>query len=350
MKEATTPTVGIDIGDTRSHFCMVSVEGEVLERGTVTTDRPALRTFFARLPGRCRVVLEVGTHSPWMYRAGVAAGHEVLVCNARKLKLLTQNERKRDRKDAEILARLGRTSPDLLSLVQHRSEKTQQHLQLIRSRDLLVRSRTRAVTEVRSLVKSLGYRLPKCSAEAFAKTAREALPEEARPATLPVLVVVESLNTQILALEKQLQALAEGDYRLDFQLLSQVSGVGLLTAMSFLLTVEKPGRFKKSRDVAAYLGLVPRSDQSGNTDKQLGISKTGDAHLRRLLVQCASHILRKDSPPSDLKTWAQGLAARGGKNAKKRATIALARKLAVLMHRLWVTGEVYQAQGYAQAA
>jgi transposase len=123
--------------------------------------------------------------------------------------------------------------------------------------------------------------------------------------------------------------------------LRQVEGVGPLTALTFVLTLEDPYRFEKSRSVGAYLGLVPASDKSGDRDPQRRISKEGDEMLRKLLVGSAHYILGPFGGDSDLRRHGEKIASRGAKNAKKRAAVAVARKLAVLLHRLWVTGEVY---------
>lgn len=124
--------------------------------------------------------------------------------------------------------------------------------------------------------------------------------------------------------------------------------MGTVTALSFVLVIDEPSRFRKSRDVGPYLSVVPSRDQSGKSDKQLPITKTGDAFMRRLLLQAANYVLRKPSPDTDLKRWGLAIAGRGGRRGRQRAKVAVARKLAVLMHRLWVTGEVYQPVGYGK--
>jgi len=125
-------------------------------------------------------------------------------------------------------------------------------------------------------------------------------------------------------------------------LLKQVKGVGTQIALTYLLTIEDPHRFAKSRDVGCFLGLRPGRRDSGESQPQMHISKEGDPYLRTMLVQGAHYILGPFGADSDLRRWGLKLAARGGKNAKKRAVVAVARKLAVLLHRLWVTGEVYE--------
>lgn len=348
MENPTTQTIGIDLGDLKSHVCILGSDGGVLQRTQVPTKRPNFEAFFKDQP-RSRVIVEVGTCSRWVSKIAKDAGHEIIVANSRRLALITQNDRKRDKKDAELLAQVGRTNPDLLSPVTHRSDEAHRDLQVLRSRDGLVGARTKLINTVRGMGKTLGYRFPKVDADYFFKL-RERVPDEMQAAFEPLFAAIEAITAQVKATESTLAVLANTKYAEEFSRVSQPSGVALITALAFILTLEKPERFKNSRNVPAYIGLVPRSDQSGKVDKQLGITKAGDPLLRRLLVQCAAQMLRRNSRESDLREWGLRLAERGGKNGKKRATIAVARKLAVLMHRLWTTGEDYQPVGYAKAA
>jgi transposase len=152
---------------------------------------------------------------------------------------------------------------------------------------------------------------------------------------------VEMLTVEIHELDGKLEQIARTEYP-ETQLLRQVSGVGVLIALTFVLTVEDRDRFERSRDVGCYLGLRPKRSESGESKPQLRITKEGDIYLRKLLVQGAHCLMSRRAPDTDLKRWGSKLAERGGKNAKKRAVVAVARKLAVLLHRLWVTGEVYE--------
>ena len=214
----TSNTVGVDMGDKNHRVVTVDSSGEVTDRRWVSNTAPALRKHFKSL-APCRVALEAGTHSGWVSRLLEEMGHEVLVGNPRRLRVIWDSDRKDDDRDAETLARI--------------------------------------------------------------------------------------------------------------------------TALAFILTLERADRFKKSRDVGSYVGLTPKRDQSGQSDKQLGITKAGNAELRRLLVGCAQYILGYYAKDCDLRRVGLKLAARGGKNAKRRAVVAVARKLAVLMHHLWATGETY---------
>jgi transposase len=286
------------------------------------------------------VAIEAGTHSPWVSRVLEECGHEVLVANARKLRLIYANKRKTDEIDAENLARLARVDPKLLYPLKHRGEQSQAHMAIIRSREALVSCRTQLVNHVRGTVKSFGGRLPKGPARSFHKRAAEHIPEALLPALGPILEQIGSLTERIRDYDRKLEEISEEHYP-ETDLLRQIEGIGPLTALTFVLTVEDPYRFESSRAVGAYLGLVPATGRSGERDPQKRISKEGDEMLRRLLVGSAHYILGPFGSDSDLRRHGEKIASRGGKNAKKRAAVAVARKLCVLLHRLWVTAEVY---------
>ena len=334
-------TAGLDIGDRYSYLCLIDTDsGEIMEEGRLRTSPETFKRRFAS-ERPMRIAIEAGTHSPWVSRVLEECGHEVLVANPRKLRLIYANKRKTDEIDAENLARLARVDPRLLYPLKHRGEDSQAHLAIIRSRQALVDCRTQLVNHVRGAVKSFGARLPKCSARSFHKRASEHIPEALRPALGPILEVIASLTERIRDYERELETISKEHYP-ETELLRQVEGVGTLTALTFVLTVEDPYRFERSRSVGAYLGLVPASDRSGDRDPQKRISKEGDQMLRKLLVGSAHYILGPFGHDSDLKRHGQKIASRGGKNAKKRAVVAVARKLAVLLHSLWASAEVYE--------
>jgi transposase len=333
-------TAGLDLGDKYSYLCLIDQEsGEVVEEGRLRTTPEALRRRFGS-EQPMRIAIEAGTHSPWVSRVLEECGHEVLVANARKLRLIYANKRKTDEVDAENLARLARLDPKLLYPLKHRGEDSQAHMAIIRSRQALVGARTQLVNHVRGAVKSFGARLPKCPARSFHKRASEHIPEALWPALGPILEQIGSLTERIRDYEGQLEAISKEHYP-ETELLRQVEGVGGLTALTFVLTLEDPYRFERSRSVGAYLGLVPATERSGERDPQRRISKEGDQMLRKLLVGSAHYILGPFGSDSDLRRHGEKIASRGSKNSKKRAAVAVARKLAVLLHRLWVTAEVY---------
>jgi transposase len=313
----------------------------VIEEGRLRTNPEAFRRRFSSEQRPLRIAFEAGTHSSWASRVLEGLGHEVLVANSRKTRLIYANKRKTDEVDAENLARLARVDPSLLHPLNHRSEGSQAHLAIIRSREALVGSRTQLVNHVRGTVKSFGARLPKCPARSFHKKAAAHIPEDLLPALGPILETIGSLTERIRDYERQLETISKESYPAT-ELLRQVEGIGPLTALTFVLKLEDPYRFERSRSVGAYLGLVPASDQSGESDPQRHISKEGDEMLRKLLVGSAHNILGPFGSNSDLRRHGEKIAARGGKNSKKRAVVATARKLSVLLHRLWITAEVYE--------
>jgi len=333
-------TIGMDLGDRSSRWCALDAAGEIAGEGGVATTRRGMQQRFAARK-RCRIAIEVGTHSPWVSRLLKSLGHEVIVANARQVKLISQSSRKDDRMDAQTLARLARMDPKLLKPVQDRSEQAQRDLMRIRVRAALVEARTQLINAARGLAKATGERLPGCDARQMDGERMENLPAELQQVLKPLLDQIEQLTEGIAKCDRELEQMAQVKYP-ETALLRQVKGVGVLIALTYVLTLEDKERFPKSRDAASYVGLRPRRSQSGERNPQLGISKEGDRYLRALLVQGAHIILGRRSPDTDLKRWGLKLAERGGANAKKRAIVAVARKLAVLLHRLWVSGEVYE--------
>jgi len=340
-------TVGVDLGDQWSQYCILGLEGETLAEGQLRTTKQDVSEFFEAL-NAARVVLEVGTHSAWIREVIHSYGHEVLVANPRLMEGSKRRKRKNDRIDANKLARLGRVDPQSLHPMQHRSAEVRQDLVMLRARDALVAARTELINATRGLVKSMGTRLPKCSSPSFAQKVEEAVPAEIREALLPLVRMTAELSDCIKGYDEKIEKLASEKYG-HTALLRQVKGVGPITALAYVLTLENPERFVKSRDVGPYLGLVPKQEDSGESQPQLGISKAGDTMVRRLLVGSAQYILGPFGPDTDLRRYGLRLCERGGKNAKKRAAIAVARKLAVLLHRLWVSGEVYEPLHHAKS-
>lgn len=342
-------TAGLDLGDKYSYLCLIDAQsGEVIEEGRLRTDREVFKQRFDGCEPT-RIAIETGTHSPWTSRLLEECGHEVLVANARKVRLIYGGKRKTDKLDAENLARLARLDPKLLSPIEHRDETSQAHLALLRSREALIGTRTQLINHVRGAVKSFGARLPKCSAQSFHNKAAAKIPPMLKAALEPLVETIATLTARIQEYDRKLEAVANELYP-QTDLLRQVQGVGTLSALAFVLILEDASRFEKSRAVGAYLGLAPGKDQSGERDRQKHISKHGDEMLRRLLVGCANYVMGPFAQDSDLRRHGMKIAERGGKNAKKRAVVAVARKLSVLLHRLWVTGEAYEPLYNAQLA
>jgi transposase len=330
--------VGMDIGDRTCQVCVLDPAGEVSERTQVRTTQAGLHRYFSRLE-HARVGMEVGTHSPWISKLVMELGHEVYVANARKLRAIYENDSKTDRTDAHLLAEIVQIKPSLLRPIQHRGEQARADVCLLRTRSILVRARTMLINHVRGSVKAVGSRLPACAGSTFHKQL-EALPEQRRTTLEPVMKHLRDLTGLIRGYSQA--AKEKCDEYPETQILRQVAGVGPITALAFVTTIEDPHRFPKGRKLASYLGLRPRLDESGESRKQLRITKAGDTFLRHLLVQSAQYILGPHGPDTDLKRWGLAIAERGGANAKKRAVVGVARKLAVLLLTLWKRSATYE--------
>jgi transposase len=341
-------TIGMDLGDRVSRYCILNEAGDIVFEGSVSTTKSGMNQVFGSMP-RCRIAMETGAHSPWVSRQLSAFGHEVIVANARNVRLITESTRKDDRLDAKTLARLARIDPQLLCPVRHHSAEGQAHLSVVRARATLVSVRTTMVNAARGLAKPHGERLRRCGTQQVGKAMATEVSTELRTALEPLLTAVEGLNEQIQVYDRQIEQMAKEQYP-EVRALQQVDGVGTLIALSYVLTIEDPHRFRRSRDVGCFFGLRPGRRNSGNSQPQMHISKEGDRYLRTLMVQGAHHILGPFGKDCDLRRWGLKLAERGGKNAKKRAIVAVARKLAVLLHRLWVSGEVYDPLRNSQAS
>jgi transposase len=336
----TKRVCGLDLGDKTSAVCVYGRGGEIEWEGRVRTTVAGLAKRFKGVEPM-RIALETGMHSPWVSRQLRQWGHEVIVANASKVRLIGNSRRKNDRLDARTLADLASVRPRLLWPVEHLSAEAQAHRGVLRSREALVRARSSLILHARGLVKAWGGRLPCCSAESFVKKARAAVPAELLAALAAIFETIGELTARIRSYDRQIEELLKSQYP-QAQRLRQVRGVGPITALAFVLAVGDPQRFAKSRTVGAYFGLTPAQRDSGSLHPQLRISKQGDPYVRKLLVQCAHYMLGPYGVDSDLRRLGERLSQVGGKNGKKRAVVAVARKLAVLLHRLLVSGQPYE--------
>jgi len=274
-------TIGVDLGDRWSNYCVLDEAGEVLLEQKVATTPEGMKQTFERIP-RSLMALETGTHSPWVSRLLKELGHEVLVAHAQKVNLITKSTRKDDRHDARTLARLARIDPELLGPVRHRSAKAQIHLTVIRARAALVSARTALVNAARGLAKSYGQRLHKCGTQQVSRELAAELSVELREVIEPLLKEIESLNERTKEYDVRMEKIARESYP-QVALIKQVKGVGTQIALTYVLTLEDPQRFPKSRDVGCFLGLRPGRRDSGESQPQMHISKEGDPYLRTML-------------------------------------------------------------------
>ena len=340
-RKRTQITIGLDLGDRRHTYYVLDGAGKMAREGSLGNTREPLATMARSYPG-ATVVMEAGTHSPWVSRFLQELGLRVIVANPRKTRAIYQNERKSDRHDAMMLARLARMDPTLLHPVEHGSQEAQQDMLQLKLRDSLVRARVALINAVRFTLKSLGYPVSNPSSERFHKLVLSEVPESIGEMIAHNVAAIAEVTQRIKALDVSISRLAAERYP-ETIYLQQVSGVGPITSLYFVLKVGTPGRFQPTRDIGAFLGLCPRRDQSGETDKELRISKCGDQYLRGLLVNAAQYILGPFGTDSALREHGLRLAQEGTARAKKRAVVAVARKLAVLLLTLWKSREPYES-------
>ena len=341
-KDSTELVIGMDMSDKKSNICILDATGAVIKRDKVVNTIDGLHDFFSTFtnPSKVLVAMEAGTHSPWASCYLAEMGLNVLVGNSRKLRAIWASDTKTDNKDAEMLARIARMDRKLFYPIRHRGKRSQSMLAVIKARDTLVKSRTMLINSIRGMLKSMGLTIPKCSTQSFAKKAMEVIPKEYHFGLLEMIDMVAKLSEKINIYDSKVKILCDKEFP-ETKIFSKITGVGPITSLAFILTIEDPGHFRKSRDIGPFLGLTPKRDQSGEIDKQLGITKAGNELLRRSLVQCAQYILGHFGPDCDLRRFGDKIASRGGSAAKKKAIIAVARKLGVLMHQLWATGAEY---------
>lgn len=340
---------GLDVSLKETAICVVSEEGAVTARGTVATDPEAIFGFFADRPGTTRIVHESGQLSIWLDRALKVRGLPIVCIDARRAaKALSARLNKSDRADAEGLAQLARTG--WFAPVHIRSEPADRLRALIGAREQLVGQRVQLEGHVRGVLKTFGVRLGKVTPGRERAGFREAL--AAAVAGDPVLeLVAETLaqvhatvTTAAEAIEAELVAIARTSPLA--RRLMTVPSVGPLVALGFIATVDDAGRFARSADVGAWLGLTPRRRQSGEVDYNGRISRCGEARLRSLLYEAATCLILRVKRFSPLKAWAMRLAKRIG---FRKAAVAVARKLAVVLFALWRDATCFRWTREAQA-
>jgi transposase len=347
---AETFWIGLDLGDDESTYCVLNQAREVVARGNVRTREGDLKRVLGAYAGS-RLAMEVGTHSGWVSRMLEKEGLEVVVANARKVRLITESRQKTDENDAEQLARLMKADLKLLWAIEHRSEQAQMDLMRIRGRAGVIEVRTKLINMARGLAKTTGKRLGACDADQMGVTQVEGWETELVEILTPLLTMIETCTATIKTYDEKIGENSEAKYP-ETKRLTQVPGVGTLTATTFVLTVDDKSRVKKSRQMGPLLGMTPAHRQSAESDPELRISKEGDSYLRTLLVQGAQWIMSGKGPDCELKRFGQKVAGieagqtkvakdQKSRKRKKIAVVAVARKLGVLLHRLWVTGEPY---------
>lgn len=349
MVEANRVAIGIDVSDKTAQVCVLRASGQ-MDEVKIALKADALHAMVPFVPPTEGVVVfETGTRSAWLKRLFEKRGMRCIVADARKLAAISQSPTKTDRNDARTLARLGLADDWMRLSGQDREGRLlhdtyvrpvahQEIYDSLRTRDQLVRRRGDLIREVRTIVKGRGGALPGGTARTFRERCGE-LPAGLFTIVCPVLDVIDAFTRSIDEIEVRLEVIA--NELPEVQRLTEVSGVGIITSLAFYAVIGDPARFERSRDVGAYLGLVPRRDQSGELDRACGITKCGNPLMRRLLVQCANQILGHWGKPSALRTWGLAYMERRGRRGNKAARIGVARRLAVVLHSMWKTGQAW---------
>jgi transposase len=328
--------IGIDVHKTQCQVCILTESGECIEQ-RILTDRVRFREVFGGRP-QARILIEASTESEWVARCLEELGHEVIVADPNFAAMYATRSRrvKTDRRDARTLAeacQLGAYRPA------HRTSDSQRlvraHLSV---REALVRTRSRYISVVRSLLRREGLRVRGGAAKSFVRRVGELeVPLALVSAIEPLLVVMDQLNEQIERADCELAKRVQEDP--DLRRLATVPGVGPVTATMFKATVDEVRRFRGAGQVSAYLGLVPRERSSGERQQRGRITKAGSSRARYLLVEAAWLILRgKRSDTLALRTWAERIAARRG---RRIAAVALARRLSRILYAMWRDDTVY---------
>jgi transposase len=333
--------IGIDIGDKINTVCVLNNDGEIIQECEVENTGQEMHDFFIEYPN-ARVAIEACSHSLWLHDLLVRLGCQVFVGNPRKLRIISSSSRKNDKNDSRLLARLVRSDLDLLYPIVVRDILTQQDMVIIKTRTMLIKTRGDLVRHIRGIIKPFGLKLPKdVTTDNFHDKVKEHLSKELLPILKHTIKSIKDLSIQIKNLDKKIDSLINKKYP-EAMLLQTIDGIGPITALTFILIMGDPKRFEKSRDVGAYFGLVPRQDQSCTIDKSLPITKEGDSCMRSLLVNCSHHILGRYGKDTQIRR--HGLKVMGqdeNKIRKKKAVIAVARKLSVLMHSMLISGEPF---------
>ena len=336
MNTAYCTTIGADVSDRTTKICVMSNESgkpRVVRETTIPTTPDGFRAFLEGQDKSAPLVFETGTHSRWIDKVGTGMGFKTFIANPCRLRMITESKTKNDKNDARTLARMALADVELLHPVRLRDDEHQKMVNLHEIRDQLVKERTAEILQIRTIAKSMGFRIPDCSSECFHNIAKDSLPKALSDIVWPLMKELKSKAVTIKTVEKQMQRLAKSEtFKAQVERLMEIPNVGFITATCFVaVTGGDMDRFDRPRDIGPWLGVTPRQDQSGDIDRQCHITKAGSKMLRWKLAECAQRVLQKNSADTDLKVKGLRICARGGKIAKGKSITAVARGLAVLM-------------------
>ena len=337
-------TIGVDVSDKTSKICVMTKlpggERKIVVETTCATTKAGFEEAFSKFDRSWPVIFETGTHCRWMDKCFRGLGFKDIVANPGKIPSITKSNKKNDRNDARELARLAIADPGMLHPVFLKDEIYQQMLNLHGGRNILISQRTQLTNHIRGIAKSYGHRIEKVSTESFHKLNHSAWPKELEQVVWPLMGMIKMINLKIKAYDKLIERLAEKpEFKWMVERAQVVYGIGIIGSTVIVALIGgRPDRFTHARDIGPYFGMTPKQDQSGEDDKQLRITRAGADIARKTLVECAGVVLMANAPDTDLKLKGLRIGMRGGKIAKKKAKIAVARclattVLALLKHR-----------------
>jgi len=330
-------TIGADVSDRTTKICVMTKadggERRIVVETTCATTKAGFEEAFSKFDRSWPVVFETGTHCRWMDRLFRRMGFKTIVGNPGKIPSITKSNTKNDRNDARELARLAIADPAMLHPVFLRDEVYQQMLRFHHARNVLLSQRTQTINQIRGFAKSMGYRIECSSTEKFHELGKADWPRELEECAWPLMGVIKTVNLKIKAYDKLIARLAERpEFKPMVERVRVVYGVGTIGSTVFVAAIGgRPDRFDRVRDIGPYFGMIPKQDQSGDDDKQLHITHAGPEIVRTALVECAGVVMMEKSKDTDLKLKGLRIAMRGGKIARKKAKVAVARGLAVAM-------------------
>ena len=330
-------TIGADVSDRTTKICvMTKAEGgerRIVLETTCATTKAGLEEAFSKFDRSWPVAFETGTHCRWMDGVFRKMGFKTIVGNPGKIPSITKSNTKNDRNDARELARLAIADSAMLHPVFLRDEVYQQMLRFHHARNMLISQRTQSTNQIRGFAKSVGHRIECSSTEKFHEQGKAGWPRELEECAWPLMGMLKTINLKIKAYDKLIARLAERpEFKSMVERVRVVYGVGIIGSTVFVAAIGgRPDRFAHTRDIGPYFGMIPKQDQSGDDDKQLHITHAGADIVRTTLVECAGVVMMDKSKDTDLKLKGLRIAMHGGKIARKKAKVAVARGLAVAM-------------------
>ena len=330
-------TIGADVSDRTTKICVMTKadggERRIVVETTCATTEAGFEEAFSKFDRSWPVVFETGTHCRWMDRMFRKMGFKTIVGNPGKIPSITKSNTKNDRNDARELARLALADPAMLHPVFLRDEVYQQMLRFHHARNMLISQRTQTINQIRGFAKSMGHRIECSSTEWFHELGKADWPRELEECAWPLMGSLKTINLKIKAYDKQIARLAaRPEFKAMVERVRAVYGVGIIGSTVFIAAIGgRPDRFDHARDVGPYFGMTPKQDQSGDKDKQLHITHAGADIVRTALVECAGVVMMSNAKDTDLKLKGLRIAMHGGRIAKKKAKVAVARGLAVAM-------------------